>query len=496
MGIIKRNILNIIKNSKKSILLLGPRQTGKSTLLRGLAPDLVIDLADEREYLRFARNPDEVFQRLEASKPRIVFIDEVQRIPSLLNSIQSIIDTNRNIRFLLSGSSARKLARGQANLLPGRVIALRMGPLIASELEYQMNQTQALGTGTLPGIFLDDSEMERLAVLDSYAATYVKEEVQAEALTRNLEGFSRFLFVAASRATDFLDYTKLANTSSISRQSAIRFFEILEETLIAHRCEPFTKSGKRRLIQHPRYFFFDTNTGYVFASLQYLMKQQIKRKFTLIEERIPGDSQYERNRIVSMEERVAFDLGEGVASGQLGTQILSLDPVAKRFRSTQYLYNRDYSSIDHISQERRLTARVAQQFGTRFSREAFIVTNSHQSTLPYVTERESSIQQSYRRRQDFLGVETAATADISSNITVITVHGDSTLHAGDTIEIMVPITGDRTIRDRAMDNLASGKYLVTAVAHRITTGGLTYVTVLECVKDAFIKRVENIVRDS
>ena len=257
MGIIKRNILNIIKNSKKSILLLGPRQTGKSTLLRGLAPDLVIDLADEREYLRFARNPDEVFQRLEASKPRIVFIDEVQRIPSLLNSIQSIIDTNRNIRFLLSGSSARKLARGQANLLPGRVIALRMGPLIASELEYQMNQTQALGTGTLPGIFLDDSEMERLAVLDSYAATYVKEEVQAEALTRNLEGFSRFLFVAASRATDFLDYTKLANTSSISRQSAIRFFEILEETLIAHRCEPFTKSGKRRLIQHPRYFFFD-----------------------------------------------------------------------------------------------------------------------------------------------------------------------------------------------------------------------------------------------
>jgi predicted AAA+ superfamily ATPase len=222
-----------------------------------LAPDLLIDLADEREYLRFARNPDEVFQRIEANKPRTVLIDEVQRIPSLLNSIQSIIDTNKNIRFLLSGSSARKLARGQANLLPGRIIALRMGPLIASEFEYRMNQAQALGTGTLPGIYLEDSETDRLAVLDSYAATYVKEEVQSEALTRNLEGFSRFLFVAAGRATDFLDYTKLANTSSISRQSAIRFFEILEETLIVHRCESFTKSGKRRLIQHPRYFFFD-----------------------------------------------------------------------------------------------------------------------------------------------------------------------------------------------------------------------------------------------
>jgi predicted AAA+ superfamily ATPase len=254
---IKRNILDLIENSKKSILLLGPRQTGKSTLLRGMAPDLVVDLADEREYLRFARNPGELFQRLEAEKPRTVFVDEVQRIPSLLNSVQSIIDTNRNIRFLLSGSSARKLVRGQANLLPGRVIALRMGPLISSELDYRMNQTQALGTGTLPGIYLEESETDRLAILDSYSATYVKEEVQAEALTRNLEGFSRFLFVAASRVTDFLDYTKLANTSSISRQSAIRFFEILEETLIVHRCEPFAKSGKRRLIQHPRYFFFD-----------------------------------------------------------------------------------------------------------------------------------------------------------------------------------------------------------------------------------------------
>ena len=241
-----------------------------------------------------------------------------------------------------------------------------------------------------------------------------------------------------------------------------------------------------------KYFFFDTNKGYVFASLQYLMRQPVKRRFTFIEERIAGDRQFDRNRIVAMEESVAFDLAQGIASGQLGTQVLSLDPVAKRFRSTQYLYNRDYSSIDHISQQRRLSSRVSNQFGTRFSRESFIVTNAHQSNLPYVVDNEPTAQQSFRRRQDFLGVETASTADILSNITIITVHGDSSLHAGDTIEIMIPVSGETTISDRAMDGLAGGKYLITALAHRLMTGGMTYVTVLECVKDAYSQPIERI----
>ncbi len=218
----------------------------------------MINLADEREYLQFSRNPSEIFERIEATKPSSIFIDEVQRIPSLLNSIQTIIDSKQTkIRFFLSGSSARKLRRGQANLLPGRVISLQMGPLIASEIEYQLSTKQALSTGTLPGIYLDSSIDDRRAILDSYAATYVREEIQAEALTRNIEGFSRFLYVAAGYNSNFLDFTKMANTSGITRQSAMRFFEILEETLIVHRCEPFARSEKKRLVQHPRFFFFD-----------------------------------------------------------------------------------------------------------------------------------------------------------------------------------------------------------------------------------------------
>ena len=224
MGILRRNILNIITNSSKNLLLLGPRQTGKSTLLLSLTPDLSINLADEREYLSFARNPSELFERLAATNPKVVFLDEVQRIPSLLNSLQVIMDQKKSsIRFLLSGSSARKLKRGQSNLLPGRIISLQLGPLSSRELNYALDTNQALSTGTLPGIYTDPNPADRMPVLDSYASTYVKEEIQAEALTRNIEGFSRFLFVAASRSTEFLDFTKMANTSGISRQSAAFF---------------------------------------------------------------------------------------------------------------------------------------------------------------------------------------------------------------------------------------------------------------------------------
>ena len=121
-----------------------------------------------------------------------------------------------SIRFLLSGSSARKLKRGQSNLLPGRIISLQLGPLSSRELNYALDTNQALSTGTLPGIYTDPNPADRMLVLDSYASTYVKEEVQAEALTRNIEGFSRFLFVAASRSTKFLDFTKIANIDGLS----------------------------------------------------------------------------------------------------------------------------------------------------------------------------------------------------------------------------------------------------------------------------------------
>ncbi len=248
-----------IRKSSKSTLLLGPRQTGKSTLLKSLNPDLTVNLAHEPTYLRFLGNPSELEETIASNSSSTVFIDEVQRIPSLLNTIQYLIDEKRHTgRFLISGSSARKLRRGHANLLPGRVFVYRMTPLITAELDYAVNEKAALSTGCLPGVYSEKEQGARTRILRGYAATYLKEEIQAEALSRNLEGFVRFLNMAAATAGQFLDLAKLGSAAQIRRPTAVRYFEVLEDTLIVSRCEPYARSEKTRLVQHPRYFFFDT----------------------------------------------------------------------------------------------------------------------------------------------------------------------------------------------------------------------------------------------
>ncbi len=248
--------------TRRSVLLIGPRQTGKSTLMARLAPDLSLNLFHEPTFLEFARNPNELEERLAAlprlDRPLRILIDEVQRLPSLLNTVQVLIDRHdRRYRFLLTGSSARKLRRGNANLLPGRVHVYHLGPITAAELDYQLDTLQALSVGTLPGILSDASTAEQQKTLRSYAATYLKEEVQAENLSRNLEGFARFLTLAAEWAGHHLDLTKVAAASQVARQSVARYFEVLEDTLIVHRVAPFSSSLSRRLVQHPKFYFFD-----------------------------------------------------------------------------------------------------------------------------------------------------------------------------------------------------------------------------------------------
>ncbi|MGE0173367.1 MAG: ATP-binding protein [Oligoflexales bacterium] len=255
---IKRHtLLNLIGKTSKSLLLIGPRQVGKSTLVGSFSPELTINLANERELFQFSTNPGELMDRLERHRPKSVFIDEVQRLPSVLNNVQVILDQNKAIRFFLTGSSARKLRRGQANLLPGRVIAVEIGPLTAADFDYRMDEKKALAIGTLPGIYTETNSFDQEQLLTSYAATYLREEIQAEALARNLEGFSRLLLVSAAHAINFIDYTKFANEAGINRMTAMRYLEVMEDTLLIHRVYPFAKSGKTRLIQHPRLFFFD-----------------------------------------------------------------------------------------------------------------------------------------------------------------------------------------------------------------------------------------------
>jgi len=250
-----RILLNKINNIKKSILLIGPRQTGKSTLVRSLKPDLEINLADEETFLKYLTNP--ALLKNSISNQKKIFIDEVQRIPSLLNSVQALIDKNKNLQFFLTGSSARKLRRGQANLLPGRLLTYELGPLSHEELGEDFQLEQAFKRGLLPGVYWEETESVALKTLRSYSLTYLKEEIQAEALTRNLEGFSRFFQVVASRSGSSMDFSKVASEAMIERTSARRYFEILVDTLVVNPVEAFAKSNRRRLVQHPKFYFFD-----------------------------------------------------------------------------------------------------------------------------------------------------------------------------------------------------------------------------------------------
>lgn len=250
-----------IAKSKHSVLVLGPRQTGKSTLLRSLEPDVTINLALESTYLEHAADPGLLVSLIEEARPKRVFIDEVQRLPSVLNTVQALVDDakfgGRPLRFWLTGSSARKLKRGKANLLPGRVIVYELGPLVAGELDYEVDTSRALRVGLLPEPYLSDDLVDAEALLGAYAGAYVKEEVQAEALTRNIEGFSRFLTVAARHSGQFLDFSKLAQLAKVSRTSTVRFFEILEDTLLVRRATPYAGSPAADLVKHARFFFFD-----------------------------------------------------------------------------------------------------------------------------------------------------------------------------------------------------------------------------------------------
>ena len=254
-----RNLTQAIQKTNKSVLLLGPRQVGKSTLLRGLKPDLVINLADDQTYLNFKSNPNELRQLIDGGNYKTIMIDEVQRSPELLNTIQSILDEQpikKKTKFLLSGSSARKLKRGEANLLPGRIVSYNMGPLCASELDYKLDIAKALSVGCLPEPYTSNKNQAQ-KLLQTYSGTYLKEEIQAEALTRDLQGFSRFLMQAASTAGQSTDFSKLAKMVKIERKNVSRFYEILEDTLIAFRLDVFLKT-KADIIKRPKFYFFDT----------------------------------------------------------------------------------------------------------------------------------------------------------------------------------------------------------------------------------------------
>jgi len=254
---ISRILATSLGKSTKSILLLGPRQTGKSTLIKSLKPELSINLADEEVFLKHTQDFDLLRSLVDRKKSKSIFIDEVQRLPGILNTVQALIDENPKLKFYLTGSSARKLKKGGANLLPGRVINYSMGTLTLRELNYKISKDDLL-YGFLPGVYVEKDKDFKKDILTSYSANYVNEEIKAEALVKNLPSFTRFLNLSPNLVGTFVDYSKFAQRAMISRHQVPRYFEIFEDTLIASRIFPDSELiEKYDLIKHPKFYFFD-----------------------------------------------------------------------------------------------------------------------------------------------------------------------------------------------------------------------------------------------
>ncbi|MBI2211527.1 MAG: ATP-binding protein [Deltaproteobacteria bacterium] len=247
--------------SKRSHFLFGPRQTGKSFLIaHTLTGVRLYDLLESSTYVTLSQNPGRIAEEL-TPRDRTVVIDEIQRLPELLNEVHRLIE-KRGIRFLLTGSSARKLRRGGVNLLGGRARTKYLHPLTYRELGAHFDIYRALDRGLLPAIYFSDDPK---ADLDAYAGSYLQQEIVAEGATRNVPAFSRFLRVAALCNGTIVNFTNVGNDAQVARTTVYEYFEILKDTLVLHELPAWRKSRKRKPLASSKYYFFDVG---VVAALQ------------------------------------------------------------------------------------------------------------------------------------------------------------------------------------------------------------------------------------
>ena len=248
--------------SRKSMFLFGPRQTGKTSyiknqLLKDVEVGLFWTLLDGRLRMRLESDIGLLRQEVEIRDLHdcLIVIDEIQKCPQLLDEVHFLIE-ERNIVFLLTGSSARKLKKADVNLLGGRATERHMHPLVFPEIgdRKDYNLHHIFETGLLPSVYLSEDPAEDLA---AYTNTYLTEEIAAEGAAKNIPAFSRFLTVAALTNTQILNYTNIANDCKVSSQTVSQWYDILEKTLIGYRLEAYTKTVKRKAFASPKFYFFD-----------------------------------------------------------------------------------------------------------------------------------------------------------------------------------------------------------------------------------------------
>jgi len=248
---------------QQSFFLFGSRGTGKSTLIRdrfSFSSTLSFDLLNLNLESRFLRDPMSLAAEVLALPDSVthVVIDEIQKTPKLLDVVHFLIESKKvPQKFILTGSSARKLKRGGANLLAGRAALRSLFPLTASELAADFDLQKALSWGTLPGVWNAAGDMERKDILTAYAATYLKEEIGAEQLVRELDPFRRFSEIAARQSGKILNYTAIGRDAGVDLKSIKSWYEILEDTLLGFHLDAFHTSARKQLRKAPKFYFFD-----------------------------------------------------------------------------------------------------------------------------------------------------------------------------------------------------------------------------------------------
>ncbi|MBM4343402.1 MAG: ATP-binding protein [Deltaproteobacteria bacterium] len=260
---------------QRSCLLLGPRQTGKSRLLRETFGDAVtFDLLDHRVFQRLSADPGRMADELAMAAPPggLVVIDEIQKLPELLDEAHRLIES-RGLRFVLTGSSARKLRRQGVNLLGGRAWVRQLHPLVRCEIGEGFDLLRALRFGTLPAVWLSDDPAEDLR---AYTGTYLREEVAHEGLVRSVPAFSRFLEVAAACNGQLINKTQIASDAQVARTTLHEYFEILKDTLLAFELPPYAHTVKRKPVQTSKFYFFDAGVARALRGLPALREDTVE----------------------------------------------------------------------------------------------------------------------------------------------------------------------------------------------------------------------------
>ncbi len=243
-----------------SFFLFGPRGTGKSYWLRSAyAEEMVyIDLLESRISNRLSADPQRLVEYIPSGFSGPVILDEIQKVPALLDEVHRLIEKKVAFRFILTGSSPRKLRRTFSNLLAGRASTCHFHPLTAMELGGDFDFEKALSHGLLPTLYDSDKDVNPESYLAGYIEAYLREEILQEGLTRNVSAFNRFLEAASFSQGEVLNVTQVARECSVHRKVVENYFQILDDLLIGHRIPVFRKKAKRRMIQHSKFYFFDT----------------------------------------------------------------------------------------------------------------------------------------------------------------------------------------------------------------------------------------------